>query len=181
MKKKILKNSGFTVIELILVIGILGIVAGFGAPLLKDHLTNMKAKAAARDIYSAFQTAKLEAVKENESVAAVFTTGTYSPGGAVGGFQLFVDNGAGAGGTAEDLALNGSESSIITVVMPKKVSLVTAVFTAGNGVNFTGQGLPLNSSSGNVVVRTSNRWYRINLSPAGNINMQKSADGLIWS
>lgn len=178
------KASGFTLVEMVLVIAMLGILATIAAPRFKDQLTNLKIKAAARDIYSAFQQAKLEAVKENKPVAVVFSQGAFTPEGSVGGYQLFVDDGAG-GGTADNLNRDGSESSLLTFSMPKKVSLISAVFTDGTdtkeGVRFTGHGLPADSFSGKVEVRTSNRWYRINLSVAGNINMQKSGDGVNWS
>lgn len=179
-----LKDSGFTLVELILVIGVLAIVATIGAPRLHDQLTNLKIKATARDIYSAFQQAKLEAVEENETVVLLFSQGTFSPEGGVGGYRLFMDDGAG-GGTAGNLIQDGSESSLMTFSMPKKVSLISAAFTDGTdtkeGVGFTGRGLPADSFSGNVEVRTRNRWYRIELSVAGNIKMQKSADGVNWS
>lgn len=175
------KAAGFTLVELMVVIGVLGIMAAIGAPRLMDQLTNLTIKAAARDIYSALQQAKLEAVKENETVVVLFSTGTFSPDGAVGGYRLFVDDGAG-GGAAENLNQDGSEASLMTIAMPKKVSLTDATFTGGiNMVGFTGQGLPFNSLSGKIEVRTSDRWYRINLSVAGNINMQKSDDGVNWS
>lgn len=166
--------------ELIVVIGIVGILALVGGPRLMDHMINMKVKAAARDIYSVLQQAKLEAVKENETVAVKFSPGTFSPDGAVGSCILFVDNGAG-GGTADNLDKDGNEALLMMISMPKKVSLISASFSGLPKVGFTGQGLPFNSSSGNIKIRTSDRWYRINLSVAGNINMQKSIDGVNWS
>lgn len=180
-----MKNrSGFTLLEMMVAIGVLGILAILTAPRLMDHLSNMRVKATARDIYSALQTAKLEAVKENETVVVLFSPGAYSVEGKIGGYQLFVDDGAG-GGTAGNQVQDGSESSMMAVAMPKEVSLISASFTDGSvttdKVGFTGQGLPADSFSGNVELRTSNRWYRINLSVAGNINMQKSDDGVNWS
>lgn len=171
--------------ELVVVIGILGLLALMAAPNLLAQRTNLRVKATARDIYSAFQRAKLEAVEENETVVVAFTPGAFSAEGGVGSYQLFVDDGAGVGGTAGNQVQDGSEASFMAIAMPSEVSLIRASFTDGlvttAKVGFSGQGLPVDSFSGSVVVRTSARWYRINLSVTGSINIQQSDDGNIWS
>ena len=184
MSSKFHNHSGFTVTELILVIGVFAIIAVIAGPNFKNQLSNQKLKATARNIYSALQQAKLEAVEENETVAVAFSPAAYSPNGNSAQYQLFLDDGAG-GGTAGNLSKESGEALLATITMPKGISLISASFTDGSvttdKVGFTGQGLPLGSYSGSVQVRTDSRWYRISLSVAGNVKTEISDDGINWS
>src|SRR5215831_14243281 len=82
------KESGFSIIDLMISIAIVGIMSTVAVPSLKRWSRNYNVQSAAMDLYSHMQTAKFGAVKENKS-----WTINFNPGGLLG-YQ--VRNNAGA-------------------------------------------------------------------------------------
>ena len=66
------RESGFTIIELMVVIAIIGIMATIAIPAFSTWLPNYRLKSAARDLYSNMQKAKIGAIKSNSNWAVVF-------------------------------------------------------------------------------------------------------------
>ena len=83
------RARGFTIIEMLMVVAILGIFAGLAAPSMADLLASTAVKGAATDLYSSLIIAHSEAIKRrtNATVAPVgadWTTGwTVTIGGNV--------------------------------------------------------------------------------------------------
>lgn len=98
------RKSGFTLIELLVTIAVFGILAALTAPNIIAWMSNTKIQKASREILSAFQDARQQAVKSNTEVVVSFQTGT----GRSGTYEVFVDNGSG-GGTAGNSVRDGSE------------------------------------------------------------------------
>ena len=74
-------KNGFTLVEVLIIVGIIGIMIAIVVPNLLSWAPNMRLKAAARDLYGAAMKAKSEAVKRNVDCALTFnqkvpTTGT---------------------------------------------------------------------------------------------------------
>ncbi len=69
-----MKNDGFSLIELLVVLILLGIMAAIAIPGFSIWLPNYRLKSAARDIYSNMQLAKMGAIKANADWAIVFDT-----------------------------------------------------------------------------------------------------------
>jgi type IV fimbrial biogenesis protein FimT len=69
------KQNGFTMIELLVTIILFGIMASIAIPGFSRWLPNYRLKGAARDVYSNFQLAKMEAVESRGECAVVFDSG----------------------------------------------------------------------------------------------------------
>lgn len=169
-----MRKDGFTLIEALVIIIVLGILAAVAIPSFSRYGPDMRLKGAVRDLKSAMELAKLKAIRENAFVALVFNTGT-------NGYTVFVDNGAG-GGVANDWTQNGSEQVLTTVTFASDVDMYDASFAGGAArVRFNSRGLP-NGLGGHVYMKNANNNYRgIVLSMVGHVQIQKSTDGGSWT
>lgn len=84
------KNSGFSLIELLVALAIIAIVVSVGLPSLLNYRQKANLGKAARDIYAGFQRAKIEAARNNRF--CVFRFGEEAVGTQTYGFVVFLDN-----------------------------------------------------------------------------------------
>ncbi|MEK6775540.1 MAG: GspH/FimT family pseudopilin [bacterium] len=66
-------QEGFTIIELVMVVCMIALIMSFSGPSLEGYMRAIKTKAAAREIYTMLQQARLSAIRENRSIVADFT------------------------------------------------------------------------------------------------------------
>ena len=163
------KESGFTLVELMVAITIVAILVAIAVPTWGKWIPGYRLKQATRDVYSSFQKAKMEAVRRNVNVVLSFNTVTNT-------YKMFADDGSGAG-TAKDFVQNGSEPILGNYTIPDSVTLDSTTFT-GNAAGFTSRGLPAKPSAGlgNGSVKLSNTKgisRQIRLSMAGNIRIHR--------
>ncbi|VAX07175.1 hypothetical protein MNBD_GAMMA26-1447 [hydrothermal vent metagenome] len=79
-------SSGFTLIELIVTIVIMGILIGIGVPSFQDMMNNSRASTHANNLVTAFNMARSEAVKRGQTieVCSANAGGTACAGAGVG-------------------------------------------------------------------------------------------------
>lgn len=164
-------NRGFTVMELMTVIGIIAVLASIAFPNFIRWRNNSQLSRATQALYSNFQSAKIQAVRSNTFCTITFDT-------VAGNYTVFVDD-------DQDLTLDAGEQVIRTVNWSEYplVSLNTAlgggdglIFTnPNNAIAFAPNGFCLNNTgslaAGTVFLRNNNRQTRINITPAGSVSI----------
>lgn len=80
MKVSARNQRGFTLIEILVIIAIIGILAAVAVNGTVSWMSGMELKATARDLFSALQSARIKAIKTNQDITVVFkpAKNTYS-------------------------------------------------------------------------------------------------------
>ena len=153
--------GGFTAVEVLIVIAILMALAAVAIPNLSGWASNQRLKSAARDLFTYFQYARLEAVKRSSNIALTFYPDV---GNSPGSYIIFVDNGAGTGGNAGNRSQDGTEERLKYVEIPGDVNLDKTTF-ADNAAGYNSRGFPVDSSftddEGLVMVSNNERCYEV--------------------
>jgi type IV fimbrial biogenesis protein FimT len=108
--RKYTSNAGFSMMELLVTLLILGLVAALGLPSLDQFIEDNRLNAAVADLQSAMQTGRAEAVGRNAYVTLckknADSTDCVTNGGWQQGWIIFVDaNGDGDVDAGEDILL----------------------------------------------------------------------------
>lgn len=175
-------KQGFTLIEIVTVVVIIGLMLLIPAPLLFSWMPKIRLQSDARELYSNVQRAKLEAAKRNSCVGIRFTTVSFPAKG--GDYSLFVDDGLGGGiGAACNGSIDGGERVIASISVNKDVSLIQADNIGGpSAICFSPTAVVCGSQSGEVQMRIKDlRWYRVSVAASGGTSLQSSSDGISWS
>jgi prepilin-type N-terminal cleavage/methylation domain-containing protein len=72
--RKLLRQAGFTIAELMIGMAVAAILAGIGAPSLTKWKDNYRIKAAARELYSTLQLTRMQAIKKHRTYKGYFVT-----------------------------------------------------------------------------------------------------------
>jgi prepilin-type N-terminal cleavage/methylation domain-containing protein len=141
------KNTGFTLMEVMMVIAIIGVLCAIATPNLVKWLPRHRVGSAARDVMSALEFARLNAIKANGAVTLTFDF--------TGDRLTVVDSGG---------------TTLRTLGMPADVDLDN--FGLGGSVTFSGHGF--STASGRVIVQNTNNAAinrSINLTMGGNASI----------
>ena len=121
------KSSGFSFIEVMTVIAIIGIVAGIVLPNVVGWLPKYRLRSGAEEIQSTLQLARLSAIKQNTDATVTFDTSN----------QTF------------EASISGQ--TIKSGKMPSGI-IIESVTSPGSQVEFDSRGLA-NGSTGNIQVK----------------------------
>ena len=163
-------NAGFTLIELMVVIGILSIMSSIAIPNIISWLPDYRLRSATREIVSCLQDAKLRAVKENSRAVVIFDHMNES-------YTAFVDN-VPAGG---NWALDATEIIIRQGTMPAGVDIQSAPFTTSYTFGFNKRGLSDAGANTVQLINNKSNYSRIIVNLPGRIRVQMSSDGINWN
>jgi prepilin-type N-terminal cleavage/methylation domain-containing protein len=127
-------DLGFSLLELMVVIGILALAAAIGMPNYVNWRENAQVGRAARDLYGNFQRAKMTAVRTNQYCTVAFNQGGYD-------FVVFVDN-------DRDLVLDGGEEVVAGILWS---NYGTVKFDTDHPDDATGTGIDFSGTPGSAV------------------------------
>lgn len=148
------RQSGFTLIELMTVIAIVGIVAVLATPNMVTVIERNQKSAALNSVFGMLNMARSQAVTRQETVSVCPSSdqATCNTNYWEAGWLMFVDDGTGTGGTADDGNLNGTEE-LLRIGVPASGSVTVrshTEFTDLGAVSFDNTGLA--TSRGTLVI-----------------------------
>jgi prepilin-type N-terminal cleavage/methylation domain-containing protein len=168
-------KKGFTLIEMVIVIAILAIIAGFSVPHVYGWVSDRRFTSAVDELYVVFQKARMRAIRENADVVARLDLANDE-------CEVFIDNGAGGGG-AQNRVRDGGEARVDLVELPEGVDLYAQTF-GQPWCGFDNRGITISSGGINGAIRMHNPcdlYMGIELNIAGNVQIIHSDDhGATW-
>lgn len=147
------KKDGFTLLELLVVIGIIAIGAAAAVPSFIETVKEYRLRSATRQVFSTLQQAKMMAIKEHVDVLVDRPTASSC--------RLFVDRDG-------DAAFSAGDTLIKTIDLSKDKLTVTGPFPLG----FNNRGAAANGVTGTIVVRKdAARAKNVTVNVTGNIRV----------
>ncbi len=129
------KASGFTLMELMIVIAIVAVLSAITIPNLIGWFPQHRLSVATRDMVSTFQMARLKAIKGNTDIVVSINLGNNT-------YTVFQDD-------SLDFILDGAEREYITRPLPPGIDITAASFPvvgANSVVRFNRRGFPLDAA-----------------------------------
>lgn len=156
-----MRREAFTLLELLIVLGILGVLLGLGLPLLSPN--RLALDTAARSLAAQVTRARLEAIRQNTFAGLmIFTEGT-------GGYAIFTDKN---GNRAYD---PGEEVQLVRFGQGNwaRVQLDPGQSTLGNmPILFDSRGLPAKPITGTITLTSGAATRKVVVSQQGRARVE---------
>lgn len=163
-----LGQKGFTLVEVIIVVAIVGILAAAVTPGIMASLARYRLRADVRELVINFKKAKLEAVKQNRNLVVTFTPGV----GTGGSYQIAGVN---------PLSVQVSQGVWLTNVNFPADPL-DPLTLPDNQTSFNTRGMVVKVGNFELHSSDNSKQYRIFLSTTGAVRIESSGDnGVTWS
>lgn len=159
-------KSGFSMLEVLIVIVIMALMMGFGVPYILGWLPHYRARNAARDIHSNMQIARMAAIKEHRPCTVTFDSD---------GYKVYFDDPSNHNNVYDA----GSDQLLKAVNLAEEYKgdvIPDGMTLPDNSVTFLSNGLiesTLGSVSRTVAVATAERDRRwvLSISPTGGVRI----------
>lgn len=163
MENKLKNDRGFTLVELVIIIGIIGVISGIAAMEFKDMYSIYQIKGLARQVYSDMQYARLVAIKQGQESVIDWEKDVSGDIYYVSKWKDPAKNWPRAG---EPIYLTGVKSSYKTI----KACHPTSPASELNDIEFNPNGT--SSIAGGIKLSKDGRVYKIYVSSAGTGNVR---------
>ena len=161
------KENGFSIVELMIVVAIVGIISTASVPSLKRWSRNYNMQSAAMDLHSHMKIAKLGAVKENKAWTIKF-----NPGGLLGYQVIHKVNNVDTVVKTVDFSTKYSGEIQYANPLAEKVCDTSSIIFSPNGLSGSGYAC--------ISDKSKSGYYMVGMPYAtGSINIEK-LDGTQW-
>lgn len=167
--KKLINKKGFTLTEVAVVVGILGVMTAISVPSYVSWLPRHRLQTSVRQIYDDMNLAKIRAVKDNTVAVIIFSTlnNTYT---------VFLDSdGDGAWDVGVEPIIRNNAP------VERDVNISNSTFTADT-YGFNNRGMSATNPGEVHLTNPSGRFLGVRVNTAGGISIISSSDGgITWN
>ena len=169
-----MNDIGFTLLEVVVVMGLLAIGATIAVWSINSILPDMRLKAAARNLKSDMQMARLTAIRHNTFIVSEFDTDHNS-------YTIFIDDGGEDGTKANNYSQDPGETTIKSIRIHPHLNMFRAKFGSVAGkFAFNSRGA-IDGLAGGVYMHNEIKKYRgVAVSRIGKITIKAGVGASDW-